>query len=163
MDSLPLAFGAGVGLGIMEQVVRWNSADSPSVIYVVYLVVIVGALLLQRGKLSRAQEGGTSSWSAAGVAKPIPEELRWLPEVRWAKVGVLTLVGLAFVFLPKGWSATNQLLAGFAIVLGDDRRVARDPHRVGRQHQPRPVRHRRASPAWSPATSSPTTTPTSSR
>ena len=115
MDSLPLAFGAGVGLGIMEQVVRWNSADSPSVIYVFYLVVIVGALLLQRGKLSRAQESGTSSWSAAGVAKPIPEELRHLPEVRWAKIGLLTLLGLAFVILPRGWSATNQLLLSYAI------------------------------------------------
>src|SRR5205814_5339867 len=58
MDSLPMAFVAGVGLGVMEQVVRWNSAESPSVIYVFYLVVIVAALLLQRGKLSRAQETG---------------------------------------------------------------------------------------------------------
>lgn len=115
MDSLPLAFASGVGLGIMDQVVRWNSAESPSVIYVFYLVVIVAALLLQRGKLSRAQEGGTSSWSAAGVAKPIPEELRHLPEVRWAKIGLLTFVGLAFVFLPKGWNATNQLLLCYAI------------------------------------------------
>ncbi|MEY2452668.1 MAG: hypothetical protein QOD92_2242 [Acidimicrobiaceae bacterium] len=115
MESLPLAFGAGVGLGIMEQVVRWNNADSPSVVYVAYLVVIVAALLLQRGKLSRAQEGGTSSWSAAAVAKPIPPELRSLPEVRWAKIGLLTLVGLAFVFIPKGWGATNQLLACYAL------------------------------------------------
>ena len=116
MESLPLAFGAGIGLGIMEQVVRWNNAATPSVIYVVYLVVIVGALILQRGKLSRAQEGGASSWSAAGIAKPIPQELRALPEVRWAKIGLLALVGLAFVFIPKGWSSTNQLLASYAIV-----------------------------------------------
>ena len=115
MDSLPLAFGAGVGLGIMEQVVRWNNADSPGVIYVAYLLVIVGALLLQRGKLSRAEEGGTSSWSAAAVAKPIPEELRGLPEVRWAKIGLLVVVGMACVFLPKGWSATSQLLACYAL------------------------------------------------
>ena len=115
MESLPLAFGAGVGLGIMEQTVRWNNADSPSVVYVAYLVVIVAALLLQRGKLSRAQETGTSSWSAASVAKPIPAELRSLPEVRWVKVGLLALVGLAFVVIPKGWGATNQLLACHAL------------------------------------------------
>jgi branched-chain amino acid transport system permease protein len=115
MESLPLAFGAGVGLGIMEQVVRWNSADSPSVVWVAYLVVIVAALLLQRGKLSRAQESGASSWSAAAVAKPIPAELRHLPEVRWAKIGLIAIVGLAFVFIPKGWNATNQLLACYAL------------------------------------------------
>src|SRR5439155_9824937 len=55
------------------------------------------------------------SWSAAAVAKPIPEELRQLPEVRWAKIGLLALVGLAFVFIPKGWNATNQLLACYAL------------------------------------------------
>jgi branched-chain amino acid transport system permease protein len=115
MESLPLAFGAGVGLGIMEQVVRWNSAESPQVVWVAYLIVIVGALLLQRGKLSRAQEGGTTSWSAASVAKPIPEELRHLPEVRWAKFGLLGFVALVAVFLPKGWSATSQLLACYAL------------------------------------------------
>jgi branched-chain amino acid transport system permease protein len=115
MESLPIAVAAGVGLGVMEQVVRWNSAGSPSVVYVAYLIVIVGALLLQRGKLSRAQEGGASSWSAAGVAKPIPIELRHLPEVRWAKFGLLALVGAAFIFIPAGWNATNQLLACYAL------------------------------------------------
>jgi branched-chain amino acid transport system permease protein len=116
MESLPVAFGAGVGLGIMEEVARWNSASTPSVVYVVYLVVIIGALVLQRGKLSRAQEGAGSSWSTTGIIKPVPAELRSLPEVRWGKAGILALVGLAFVFIPKGWSPSSQLLAGFAIV-----------------------------------------------
>jgi branched-chain amino acid transport system permease protein len=116
MESLPIAFAAGTGLGIMEQVVRWNTSKSPSFIYVVYLVVIVGALLIQRGKLSRAQESGESSWSATVVAKPIPEELRHLPEVKGVKWALITVVALAFVIIPHGWGASNQLLAGFAIV-----------------------------------------------
>jgi branched-chain amino acid transport system permease protein len=115
MESLPLAFAAGIGLGIMENVVRWNSPSSPSLVDVFYFGVIVGALLLQRGKLSRAQETG-SAWSGVGIIKPIPSELRHLPEVRWGKAAILLAVGLAFVFLPKGWSASNQLLAGFALV-----------------------------------------------
>ncbi|MEA3055303.1 MAG: hypothetical protein QOD30_735, partial [Actinomycetota bacterium] len=118
MESLPLAFGAGIGLGIMEQVVRWNSAGTPSFVYVVYLVVIVGALLVQRGKLSRGQESGGSSWSSTNIVKPIPSELRRLPEVRWPKAGVLTLIVLAFVLIPNGWSPSNQLAGGFALVWG---------------------------------------------
>jgi branched-chain amino acid transport system permease protein len=118
MESLPMAFGAGIGLGIMEQVVRWNSAGTPSFVYVVYLVVIVGALLVQRGKLSRGQESGGSSWSSMSIVKPIPSELRSLPEVRWPKVGVLALVILAFIFVPAGWSPSNQLAGGFALVWG---------------------------------------------
>ncbi len=116
MESLPMAFAGGVGLGILEQVVRWNTSGTPSLYDVIVLLVILGALLLQRGKLSRAQESGQSSWSAVATVKPIPRELRHLPEVRWGKVAVIGLVMAAFVVLPRGWSSSNQLLAAFAIV-----------------------------------------------
>ncbi|MHB1787092.1 MAG: branched-chain amino acid ABC transporter permease, partial [Acidimicrobiales bacterium] len=116
MESLPVAFGAGVGLGIMEQIVRWNSSGAPSFVYVAYLVVIVAALLLQRGKLSRAQEGSEANFSLATVLKPIPEELRRLPEVRWVKWGLGVVVAAAFIYIPHMWGPSNQLLAGFAIV-----------------------------------------------
>jgi branched-chain amino acid transport system permease protein len=116
MESLPVAFGAGIGLGIMEQVVRWNTSGTPSFQNVVFLVVIIGALLLQRGTLSRAKAGAVSSWSATGVVKPVPRELRHLPEVRYLKAAVLTIVGLAFVIVPAGWSNSAKLTAAFAIV-----------------------------------------------
>jgi branched-chain amino acid transport system permease protein len=116
MESLPVAFAAGLGLGITEQVVRWNSSGTPSLVDVAYLVVILGALLLQRGKLSRAVEGVTSSWSSTGVVKAIPRELRHLPEVRWVKTALLVLVGVLFVAVPGRWSSSNQLLAAFAMV-----------------------------------------------
>ena len=44
----------------------------------------------------------------------------------------------------RTWSrARASSLAAVAIVVGHGRRVARRPHRLGRPHQPRPVRHRR--------------------
>jgi branched-chain amino acid transport system permease protein len=116
MDSLPTAFFAGIGLGIMEAVISWNTPGSPTIQYVAFLVVILAALLLQSGKLSRAQESGTSSWSSVSVLKPTPLELRDLPEVRWSRRVVLGLVVLAFVFIPISWSASNLYLASVAIV-----------------------------------------------
>jgi branched-chain amino acid transport system permease protein len=116
MESLPIAFAAGVGLGIMDQLVLWNFQSAPSLVYPVYLVVIVAALLLQSGKLSRAQENDESSWTGAAILKPIPEELRRLPEVKWAKWALLAFVVFLFVYVPHTWGASNQLLAGFAIV-----------------------------------------------
>jgi branched-chain amino acid transport system permease protein len=116
MESLPVAFGAGIGLGIMEQTVRWNTVGTPSFQNVIFFIVIVAALLLQRGALSRAKLGVTSAWSATGVVKPVPRELRHLPEVRWVKVGLIALVAALFVVVPSGWSASSQLLAAFAIV-----------------------------------------------
>ncbi len=116
MESLPAAFAGGVALGIMEQIVRWNNPETSTIVYLFYLVVILGALLLQRGKLSRAKEGGGSSWSAIGSIKPIPEVLRRLPEVRGAKIAVLGLTAAAFVVLPRGWGGPDQLLGAFALV-----------------------------------------------
>jgi branched-chain amino acid transport system permease protein len=116
MDSLPTAFFAGIGLGIMESVISWNTPGSPTIQYVAFLIVILAALLLQSGKLSRAQESATSTWSSLGVLKPTPLELRDLPEVRWTKRVVIGLVVLAFIFIPATWSASNLYLASVAIV-----------------------------------------------
>jgi branched-chain amino acid transport system permease protein len=116
MESLPVAFGAGIGLGIMEQVVRWNSHGTPSFQNVVFLVVIIVALLLQRASLSRAKLGGTSSWSATGVVKPVPQELRRLPEVRYLKLAIFVVLGVLAIAVPATWSPSNQLTIAFAVI-----------------------------------------------
>ena len=116
MESLPTAFAAGIALGIMEAVVRWNTTGNPALIWPIYMGVIIVALLTQSGKLSRAQESGTSSWAAIKVLKPIPEELRHLPEIKWSRRAIFVALSAAFVFVPWTWGPGNQLLAGFAVV-----------------------------------------------
>ena len=116
MESLPIAFGAGVGLGITEQIVHWNTPNHPAFIYVVYFAVILVALLLQSGKLSRAHAGGASSWAALTALKPIPEELRRVPEVMWGKRVLLLGIAAAFILVPYTWGPSNQLLASFAMI-----------------------------------------------
>jgi branched-chain amino acid transport system permease protein len=116
MESLPTAFGAGIALGIMEALVRWNTTGNPALIWPIYLGVIIVALLVQSGKLSRAEEAGASSWSSVKVLKPIPDELRRLPEIIWSRRALFLAIAAAFVFVPWMWGPSNQLLAGFAIV-----------------------------------------------
>ena len=116
MESLPTAFGAGIALGIMEAMVRWNTTGSPALIWPIYLGVIIVALLSQSGKLSRAEESGMSSWSAVGALKPIPDELKKLPEVVWFRRALIAAVIAAFIVVPHTWGSSSQLLAGFAIV-----------------------------------------------
>ena len=118
MESLPVAFAAGVGIGIMEQVVAWNTSGSPTLQNMLFLLVILAALLLQRGKLSRAQESGTSTWSATAVLKPIPDELRRLPEVVWVRRAIMAVVCLALVLVPATFGPSNQFLAAVALVWG---------------------------------------------
>jgi branched-chain amino acid transport system permease protein len=116
MESLPIAFAAGVGIGIMEQIVRWNTSGNPTLQNGLFLVVILAALLLQHGKLSRAQESGGASWSATAVLKPIPDELKRLPEVVWVKRVLLLAVVLAFVIIPNTFGPSYQFTAAVAMI-----------------------------------------------
>src|SRR3546814_19208237 len=110
MDSLPTAFFAGVGLGIMEAVIDWNMPNTPTFRYLAFLVVILAALLLPSGKLSRGQESAGSAWSSLGILKTTPLQLRSLPAVAWARRAVLLVLALAFLFVPTPWSPSNATL-----------------------------------------------------
>ena len=115
MESLPIAFGAGVSLGIVESVVRWNAnGGDPTFSNVVFLVIILGALLLQRGKLSRAMLGD-SGWSFASVVKPTPEQLRRLPEVRYVKLGLIVAAVALAVWVPSTFGPGNKYAAVLAV------------------------------------------------
>src|SRR5207237_892756 len=107
---------AGIGLGIVEQIARWNTSGSPSFVDALFVVVIVVALLVPGSARSAVREQVTSSWSAVGSIRPIPEALRRLPEVRAAVTGGVVLLAVVAILVPRGWSPSDQLLASFAVV-----------------------------------------------
>src|SRR5581483_780670 len=83
MESLPVAFSAAAALGALEQLVYWNT-HRPSEVDVVFLVVILAGLLVRRDRMGRLSDT-SSSWTDTAVARPVPSEMRRLPEVRIAK------------------------------------------------------------------------------
>ena len=116
MESLPVAFGAGIGLGVLEQLVWWN-ADARSLANVFFLVVILVALLARSEKLSRAFAGGANSWSSAGAIRPLPSLIRALPPVRIAYVvGGALLLGAA-ILLPVALDLTSSRLHSLAAMM----------------------------------------------
>ena len=100
MESLPLAFGAAVALGVTSGLFEFNMPRFGSAIGdVVNLVaILVGLLFLQRRR-SRADDA-EESFSATGILKPIPAALRSLPEVVAGRVGVMALVAVVIVVIP---------------------------------------------------------------
>ena len=64
MESMPVAFVAAVGLGVVDQLVRWNTT-APALVDVVLLVVILVALLLRRAAAGR----GPTTPTAAGATR----------------------------------------------------------------------------------------------
>ncbi len=91
MDSLPVAFVAGVGIGVGQQAVFWNYPQSSLVDLVLFLVVL-GALLLQRRRPSRQDEGALGDHVAVREVRPVPRALRDLPEVQRVRAGGLALL-----------------------------------------------------------------------
>lgn len=119
MQSVGLALltGLGIGLLIAGSVTKAGNNDYAAGLMVV--VILVG-LLAQRRTRSRALEAAASSWQAIAVFRPIPAELRALPQVLRLRIAlVVAAVGLA-VGLPYLVGPTNlpnlQILPIFGIV-----------------------------------------------
>ncbi|MCB9376038.1 MAG: ATP-binding cassette domain-containing protein, partial [Microthrixaceae bacterium] len=98
MESLPKAFVAAVGLGVMQQVVRWNT-DTPSLVDVAILIVILVALLVGERSKSRAHDAD-GGWRNADLVRSLAPAVAALPLVKWSKrVGLVLLIAGA-VLLP---------------------------------------------------------------
>ena len=100
MESLPTAFVAGLFIGIVDQSIVFSTNTAGLTDPALFVVVLV-ALLVQRGRLSRARDVGASTWQAVREVRPIPGELRRLPEVR--RVLVAIGVGVGAVVLATPW------------------------------------------------------------
>ena len=118
MESLPVTFGAAVLITTTQQTLFFGTGKSgPTDGFT--LAVIVVALLVQRRRLGRL-EITTSSWQAVQEVRPVPAELRRVPEVRLAKyglgaLGAGALVLLPFFLQPKNTSLTSVIMI-YAIV-----------------------------------------------
>jgi branched-chain amino acid transport system permease protein len=86
------------------------SGNVPSAADVVFLLVILAGLLFRRDRMGRLSDTA-SSWTDTSVARPIPFELRRLPEVRaarWFLYAVLAAAALAAPYV-YGPSTTTTL------------------------------------------------------
>lgn len=118
MESLPVAFGAAVGLGVMQELVRWNT-NTPSLVDVAILAVILVALLVGEGRRSRAHDAD-GGWRNADLVRALVPQVAALPVIRWAKrFGVLLLVAAAIVvpmLLGPSGAFSVSVMAVWAIV-----------------------------------------------
>ncbi|MDX1511483.1 MAG: ABC transporter permease, partial [Nitriliruptorales bacterium] len=95
MEHLPTALVAGMFLGMVDNAVVFATKRN-SLALAIMLVVVLGALLLQRRQTDRARDAALSTWQTVATARPIPPELRQLPEVRAARwLGGLVALALA--------------------------------------------------------------------
>jgi branched-chain amino acid transport system permease protein len=91
MESLPVALGAGMAIGVLDQSANYATRRGDVSVSLMLPLLLV-ALAFQRRRLSRAFDTGVSTFRTLREFRPIPEELRHTPEVRWGVAGVAVIV-----------------------------------------------------------------------
>lgn len=100
MESFPRITAAAIGLGIVEQAIVYDTGRDIYVFPVVFAIIVVAAALNRRRRGSRVADDIASTWQAVREIRPIPTELRGLPEVRAVRYGGLALLAAVLVALP---------------------------------------------------------------
>jgi branched-chain amino acid transport system permease protein len=112
-----LVAGMAVGIIIFGSVAKNGDNNLASALM---LVIILVVLLLQRRTTARALDADTSSWQTVKQFRPVPIELRGLPEVQLARTVLLTAVTAIAVaapfVVPRADVALITVIALFAIV-----------------------------------------------
>jgi branched-chain amino acid transport system permease protein len=111
---------AAIGLGIVDQAMTFQAGNRPA--YndaVLFGIVLVGLLVTRRGTSNgRVDSDASATWQATREIRPVPREMRRLPEVVWGRVGLWAVIG-AFVLTLPVWLSTSRLnLATIIVIFG---------------------------------------------
>ncbi|HZS15266.1 MAG TPA: ABC transporter permease [Candidatus Dormibacteraeota bacterium] len=115
MESLGVTLFASLGLGVVEQAMVWNFHHADFVDPALLAAVIV-ALLVQRGGRDRVADLAASSWRAISEVRPVPAELRRLPEVRLAMWGMGAVLLAFLLVVPHVLSAATLSLSSGVLI-----------------------------------------------
>jgi ABC-type branched-subunit amino acid transport system permease subunit len=99
MESMVTCLVAGAGIGLMATSAASHYGED-SLVAGLMVVVVLGALLLQRSRIGRAHDTGVSTWQAVREFRPIPQELAGLSTVRAVRVALGLVVAVGLVVLP---------------------------------------------------------------
>jgi branched-chain amino acid transport system permease protein len=114
--NLPAVVVSAVALGLLQEGVTWHNPSSPELVEPILALVIVVALLVRKAGATRADPNRPSSWNAADEVRPVPPELRSLPEVRAVRWGGAAAIAALAVALPFWLQVGDELKATAAIV-----------------------------------------------
>ncbi|HUQ38536.1 MAG TPA: ABC transporter permease [Acidimicrobiales bacterium] len=118
MERLPIAFVAGLLLGVLENSIFWATGRTLVSDAGLFFVIIAALLLQRRGSVSRADDREASSWSATREIRPIPRELMALPLVRNGARAIQVVVLAVVVLWPMTQNGSRVNLLGVGLIFG---------------------------------------------
>jgi branched-chain amino acid transport system permease protein len=119
MERFGVIAAAAIALGILDKAITFQPNNNAAFNDAVLFLVILGALLVTR-RPSRGRVGAdqVSTWQAAREVRPIPRELKGLPEVRFARWALLGAVVAFLVTLPLWLDESRINLAALIVIFG---------------------------------------------
>jgi branched-chain amino acid transport system permease protein len=110
---------AAIGLGIVDQCMTFQAGNRSA--YndaVLFVIVLVGLLVTRRGGTGRVDSDASATWQATREIRPVPREMRRLPEVVWGRAGLWAVIGVFVLTLPL-WLSTSRInLATIIVIFG---------------------------------------------
>jgi branched-chain amino acid transport system permease protein len=100
MESFPRITAAAVGLGIVEQSIVYSTGRDIYVFPVIFAIIVVALAINRRRRGNRVDDDIVSTWQAVREIRPIPTELRRVPEVRAARYALVAVTAAILVALP---------------------------------------------------------------
>ena len=117
MESLPVTVAAAIGISLFEQCMLW-AFNTTSFADLGMLLLIIGVLLLQRGKQARTEESATGTWAAATEVREIPVELKNVPAVRAGARRFYLVIGALVLAYPWVMSPSQVIRGGVIVIYG---------------------------------------------
>lgn len=99
MESMVTCLVAGSAIGLMATSAASHYGED-SLVAGLMVVIVLGALVLQRSRTARAHDTGVSSWQAVRESRPVPQELAGLASVWVLRLVPIVLAVAALVVLP---------------------------------------------------------------
>jgi branched-chain amino acid transport system permease protein len=119
MERFGVIAAAAVGLGILDKAITFQPGNNPAFNDAILFLIILGALIVTRrpgrGRLAGEQ---VSTWQAAREVRPVPRELRRLPEVLLTRWVLLAGVVAFLVTLPLWLDESRINLAAIIVIFG---------------------------------------------
>ncbi len=111
--NLPVAIGAGIGLGVVESVLASNPDASGHFEVAVFVVVFIGV-----GIQTRSERRGTSGnkWSDLAAPAALPSHYARITVIRWSGVALAAVAIAGAALVPLWISNAHAFVLGFAIV-----------------------------------------------
>ena len=118
MTNFPRIAAAAIGLGIVEQAIVYDTGRDIYVFPILFAVIAIALLFNRRRRGSQMEDDIVSTWQAVRELRPVPSELRRLPEVRAVRWGGAAVLALFVLTLPSWLSNSRMFIATETIIFG---------------------------------------------